>query len=374
MEKRKYIVLGGEHYNPLGLVRSLGVAGIKPIAIIKRAMYGVTSKSKYIQKLHLVDSNEEAIDLLIEKYGNEKEKPFVLTSDDQMTSMLDLKYDLIKDKFIFYNAGANGRITEFMKKDKIMDLASKHGLKIAKSWKVKDKKIPSDISYPVLTKALVSTKDNWKDDSFICHDKKELENAFKKIKSKEILIQQYIKKKNELCYDGYSCDKGRKVLYAISSDYLYVKEGAYSNYMLVSNKHHKELEDKLDKMFKEIGFEGIFSVEFLVDEEDNYYFLEINFRNSTWSWASTVAGMNLPVLWTSSMLDKSIIDSAYKEFKPFKAMVEMLYLKDAIKYKEIGVLKWIIQLLSCKVKFLWNPRDIYPTISKFIHKFNKKHY
>ena len=31
-----------------------------------------------------------------------------------------------------------------MKKDKIMDLASKHGLKIAKSWKVKDKKIHAE--------------------------------------------------------------------------------------------------------------------------------------------------------------------------------------------------------------------------------------
>lgn len=40
MNERKYIVLGGEHYNPLGLVRSLGIAKIKPIAIIKKASYG----------------------------------------------------------------------------------------------------------------------------------------------------------------------------------------------------------------------------------------------------------------------------------------------------------------------------------------------
>ena len=28
--------------------------------------------------------------------------------------------------------------------------------------------------------------------------------------------------------------------------------------------------------FKEIGFEGIFEVEFLIDKNDNYYFLEIH--------------------------------------------------------------------------------------------------
>ena len=74
MEERKYILIGGEHYNPLGLVRSLGIEGIKPIAIIKKAEYGVTSKSKYISKLHLVNTNEEVFDLLIKQYGNESEK------------------------------------------------------------------------------------------------------------------------------------------------------------------------------------------------------------------------------------------------------------------------------------------------------------
>lgn len=174
MNERKYIVLGGEHYNPLGLVRSLGIAKIKPIAIIKKASYGLTSKSKYISKLHLVNSNEEGLNLLIKEYGNEEEKPFVLTSDDQMTSLLDKNYNLLKDKFIFYNAGEEGRITKYMKKDEIMSLAVECGLNVAKSWKLKDKTIPKDMVYPALTKALISTKDNWKDDSYVCHNKEEL--------------------------------------------------------------------------------------------------------------------------------------------------------------------------------------------------------
>lgn len=374
MNERKYIVLGGEHYNPLGLVRSLGIAKIKPIAIIKKASYGLTSKSKYISKLHLVNSNEEGLNLLIKEYGNEEEKPFVLTSDDQMTSLLDKNYNLLKDKFIFYNAGEEGRITKYMKKDEIMSLAVECGLNVAKSWKLKDKTIPKDMVYPALTKALISTKDNWKDDSYVCHNKEELQEALNKIDAEEILIQEYIIKKNELCYDGYSCNKGKNVLYAISSDYLYVKEGAYSNYMIISNNHHKELEEKLDKMFKKIGFEGIFSVEFLVDQNDNYYFLEINFRNSTWSWASTVAGMNLPILWTSSMLDKEVFKTAYKKFKPFKAMVEMLDFNDRVKTKQVGLFKWICELFGAKVKYFWYYKDLKPIFSKVIHKINKNHY
>lgn len=374
INERKYIVFCQEHYNPLGLVRSLGIEKIRPIAIVKKANYGLTSKSKYISKLHLVDTIEEGLELLIKEYGNEKEKPFVLTSDDQMTSLLDNNYDTLKDKFIFYNAGKQGRVNKFMKKDEILSLAQECGLNVAKSWKIKDKKIPKDITYPALTKALISTKDNWKADSIICNNEKELKNALNKIDSEEILVQEYIIKKNELCYDGYSCDKGKKVLYAISSDYLYVKEGAYSNYMIVSNNHHKELEEKLNKMFEIIGFEGIFSVEFLVDNNDNYYFLEINFRNSTWSWASTIAGMNLPVLWTNSMLDKNVFNSAYKEFKPFKAMVEDTDFNDRVKTKQVSICKWIGELIGAKVKFLWYSRDLKPIFSKVIHKIDKTHY
>ena len=32
--KHKFIVFGGDHYNPLGIVRSLGEAGVKPIVIL----------------------------------------------------------------------------------------------------------------------------------------------------------------------------------------------------------------------------------------------------------------------------------------------------------------------------------------------------
>lgn len=374
MEDRKYIVIGGEHYNPLGLIRSLGVAKIKPIAIIKKASFGIASKSKYIKKLHLVDSYDEALDLLKKEYGNEILKPFVFTSDDQMTSILDNNYDELKDKFIFYNAKKQGEISKYMNKEEIMNLAVECGLKVAKSWKVYDKKVPKDITYPCLTKAIISTKDNWKDDSFICKNEEELKKALKTIKSKEILIQEYIIKKNELCYDGFSCDNGKKVLYAISSDYLFVKEGAYSNYMLVSNSHHKELEDKLSSMFAKIKFDGIFSVEFLVDKNNNYYFLEINFRNSTWSWASTKAGMNLPVLWSRCMLDKEEFNDAFKEFKPFKAIVEIEDFHDRVSTKRVSVFKWLGNLLSSKVWYYFTFADPMPLLNKVLHKINKKRY
>lgn len=87
--EREFIVLCGEHYNPLGIIRSCGEAGIKPIAIVKKNEFQLTSKSKYIKKLHFVNSIEEGFNLLLETYANEKCPPYVYTADDKTMTHID---------------------------------------------------------------------------------------------------------------------------------------------------------------------------------------------------------------------------------------------------------------------------------------------
>lgn len=374
MEKNKriFIEFGEEHYNPLGLIRSLGEENIRPVAIIKKGEFRFASKSRYISKLYIVDSIEEGYNILLKEYGNENIKPVIYTTDDQITSFLDKKYDEIKDKFIFYNAGQAGRITKYMNKNTINELAVKHGLKVAKSWNIKKNEIPENLEYPVMTKAIISTIENWKDDVFICHNEDELKEAMKKIKSENILVQKYLLKKNELCIDGYSIQKGTKVFYAIATNYKNIKKDAYSNYMDVKNCNFPDLEKKLSEMFEEVGFEGIFSVEFLIDEKGDYYFLEINFRNSTWSWASTKAGMNLPFLWERAMEDENVIRKSYKQIKPFTAMAEFNDYKDRVKTKEVSIFKWIIQMIGCKCLYFWSIKDVSPVFARIYHKFTRK--
>ena len=72
--------------------------------------------------------------------------------------------------------------------------------------------------------------------------------------------------------------------------------------------------EKIKNVISEIGLEGIWEFEFMVDDKGNLWFLEINFRNSTWSWASTKAGMNLPYLWSECMLDNKKTKNCFKKF------------------------------------------------------------
>lgn len=128
LKKQLFIVFVVEHYNPLGMIRSLGEHGIRPVAIVLRGKYRLTSKSRYISQLHMVDTIEEGYHILISQYGGTGgTKPFVLTANDQITSFLDLRFDELKDRFYFFNAVSAGRVTYFMNKEHIGRLAVKHG-------------------------------------------------------------------------------------------------------------------------------------------------------------------------------------------------------------------------------------------------------
>ena len=97
------IVFGMEHYNPLGLIRTLGRYGIHPVYIAIKGRGVASSKSKYKKKVHYVDTIEEGYDVLLKEYSNMPQKPFVLTTDDDVQSILDVNYSKLKDMFIEQN-------------------------------------------------------------------------------------------------------------------------------------------------------------------------------------------------------------------------------------------------------------------------------
>ena len=97
---RNYIIFGFEHYNPLGLVRSLGENGINPIGIIIRNPRKITSKSKFLDKIYFVNSIKEGYDILKNNFDGCQN--FIFSSDDQIANFLDAHYDELKKKYVFF--------------------------------------------------------------------------------------------------------------------------------------------------------------------------------------------------------------------------------------------------------------------------------
>lgn len=370
LKKYKYIVIGIDHYNPLGVVRSLGINGIKPILIVKkRSAYApkMASASRYLGKVHVIDSFDELPDLLLSLYGDKINRPFVYPCDDVATGVLDKNYDALKDYFCIENCGQQGIIERYMQKEVLNEIAAKNGLNVPQTWDLQQG-IPQGIKYPVITKPFESYE-GWKKDYYICNNEEELRNAIRKVNG-TVFAQQYIKKVNELCLDGMTYNDGKDNFVSIASLYTYILPDYYSMEMRISNFKDDDLKSKIDHLFSDIRYNGIYSLEFLVDDNNDKWFLEINFRNSTWSWASTCLGMNLPLLWAYGMVNGRIPQNALKRIpKGYTALAEVADFDQRVRKRHmITARQWLDGVRKANCLYYFDKRDMMPAFHVWAKK------
>lgn len=357
------IVFALEHYNPLGQIRSFGEMGINPIYISVKRRYEVATKSKYISKLHKVDSIEEGYELLMREYDkfDAAHKPYIVFSDDKSVGFFDLHYDEWKDKFIAFNAGKTGRINAYMDKYEIQQVAKKHGFNVLDSYIIgKNDPLPENLWYPIITKDISPNSGNWKSDVFICQDEAELKDAITKIASPLIMIQHFVDKQNEMALEGYCVNHGKEMQIATQMTWKYLIQGYYSPYHDVCMFTNKDMEQKLQAMFEEISFEGIFEVEFLIDKDGTFYFMETNFRASAWNPTGLFAGMPLAYLWVKGMENGTIDSSDRKEFEPFTSMTEIIDYGKRVESGMVSLGQWLKDFKEAKCTYIYNKNDIGP--------------
>ena len=356
------IVFALEHYNPLNMIRAFGEQGINPVYISVKRRYEVATKSKYISKLHRVDSVEDGFLLLINQYGRLSEetgkKPYILFSDDKSVGYFDLHFEEWKDKFITYNAGRNGRINEFMDKYEIQQCAKRHGFNVLDSYVIKKgDPVPDGLWYPIITKDISPNLGSWKSDVFICQNKQELVEALEKITCPLIMLQHFVDKQNEMALEGYTINNGKEMQIITQMKWKYLIQGYYSPFHDVCMFTNKDMEIRLQAMFEEIGFEGVFEVEFLIDKDGTYYFMETNFRASAWNPTCKFAGMPLPYLWVKGMMNGYIDPNDRKEFEPFTSMSEIIDYSKRVEGGLCSIAEWLRDFKDAKCVYIYDKED-----------------
>lgn len=373
--EHKHIVVSGDTGNALGVIRSIAEGGIAPILIylVEDTHLPLLIKSRYLTIVHKVHSYEEAIDLLIEKYGAEEITPFVYTCDDSVESIVDNRYDELKDKFYFFNAGEKGRINKLMNKHEICMVAEKCGCRIPKQEIVDTGVLPQTLSYPIITKVLMSIMGAWKGDVYICQNEEELKEAYTKIKSPKLLLQEYIHKKNEVAVQGFSIDGGREVYIPYSISFFRASDEGYGHYMYCKPLTDEKLIAQLKAIIKECHYTGCFEIEFLIDQEDKLWFLEVNFRYSFWNYAVTFGGVNFPLTWAQSVLDNHIEEPAIETLNPyFTALSEGGDYGQSVASGKVSLRNWLKDVHKADMLYLYNPKDKRPAWSYWSHKIVRK--
>lgn len=371
IKKHKHICFGIDNYVSLGLIRSLAEAGIIPEVILhKHNPIHLVIHSKYVKAYKVVDTIEEGYQYILSKYENEEYKPFIHSSDDWVESFLDEHYEELIDKFIFYDGGKKGIITENMNKDAINKVAESCGCNVPKSEVVRRGDLPKTLKYPVITKGIMSIKGGWKKDVVICQNEDELKEAFESIQSETVLVCEYIDKKNELCLDGFCINHGKDVCIPFETSYLTLINGQYGNYMRMTPFQRKDVEEQVQKVLEKTGFNGVFSVEFLIDQNDKLWFLEVNFRFSTWGYAFHYGGVNLPVEWAKSTLRGKIEKSELAPRpNPFTAMVEPMEFRLFVMSGKMKFSEWFKNWRATDCYFFYNKKDPWPFYYIFINGF-----
>lgn len=312
----KVIVIGGNHHNTLGVIRSLGRAGIMPYVILTSGGdESFVLKSKYIKKAWTVKGSDGVVDLLLKEFTSFDGKNVLIGCHDAIASVFDLNRDKLNPYFIVPGAELQGAISPLMYKKNMGELAERIGLKVPRMMVSNFRKYPGSNKppFPCITKP-VESKSGSKSEIKIFDDEEKLLKFLKSDASKEFVIQQFIDKAFEFQLIGCSLDGGKDIIIPGVSVILRQSKSSNTGFL-----QYKVLDDsfgqtvgKTKSFIQSIGYSGLFSVEFLRDKTGTDYFLEMNYRNDGNTISVFNAGINLPYIWYLH----SIGEDYKKEIKP----------------------------------------------------------
>ena len=223
---------------------------------------------------------------------------------------------------------------------------------------VKPGDVPEGLVYPVITKAISPLAGAWKGDFHICENEIELRKNMATINAEKCMIQPYIEKKTEIQYEGFSYNHGKGMFTGIQIANNYPIRGYYGPYMNIFPPKHPDYIKKLNAMLEEIGFEGLWEIEFLVDKQGKYWFLEINFRSSPWHRAATIAGMPLAYYWIQTTLTGECPKPVF--FEPFDAMVETVDYSKRVEEGRCTLAEWVSDFKNAKCTYYYDAIDQEP--------------
>ncbi len=358
LEKYEIIVIGQYCWNTLGQIRSFGEIGIKSHVVWIENDSFTPQGSRYVKTFYSCSSFNECYSYLLKTFNKENKKYVISTDCDSIVSFLNQHYDELKDRFFFFNAGEQNRLSEFINKQNQILLAKKFGFTIPKTLLVKKGDIPKDINFPVFTKSVNSLAFNWKTNSSICYNAEELKNVYNQISDDQLIIQEFIEKSNEIAIEGISYNNGQDVFMPIQGEYLRIEDGSFGTWKINElYKSGEDLKSKIHSIMRHVRYNGVFEIEFIKDKNDKLYFLEINFRHTQYNHALTEMGVNFCQLFCQSqILGKIDIDSINIK-SPSITMNEYREFMTYIKTGKYSIFKWINDIRKTDSFYFYDNKD-----------------
>lgn len=336
------IIIGGNHHNTLGVIRALGYKGIHSILLlITDEFEPYVSYSKYIKKCVILKNQHMIVPWLLDYSKFITKKAIIFSCADYVTSELDLSFDLLVPYYYLPTAKNMGVCNHYMDKDVMATLAHEVGISIPKSWivEVGSKIKHKDITLPCIVKPLASIYGS-KAEIKIFNDREKLCKHLESNNSHRYIVQEFIDKDFEFQLIGCSLNYGEEIIIPGYSKCIRPCPGTNTGFLEYKSFDGFECNLNACKEFiKSIGYQGLFSMEFLRDKNGCDYFMEINMRNDGNGICVTGAGVNLPYIWYQYCVGGDYNKELANEIKDIYVMPEfddfMLVLK-----RKVSFIKW----------------------------------
>jgi D-aspartate ligase len=224
--------------------------------------------------------------------------------------------------------------------------------------------------FPCIVKPISSVNGGGKKDILICNNKDELELSLQKVESSTIQIQEFISKDMEYQLIGCSLDAGNKIIIPGFTNIIRQPPNTNTGYLVYSPISELRFGyEAVRKFLLEIGYSGLFSMEFIRGKNDIDYFLEINMRNDGNAYCVKTAGINLPYIWCYYQIHKELPSVSLTFEKPVWFIPDFADMRLGIS-KE-GFFKWVYQFFKADSHAIYKIGDMKPFVVKMLQLIKK---
>lgn len=301
-------VVFGLYETGLGVARSLGLEGISVIGIDHKKDLGFYSR--YIKPYkcpHPIFEEDMFLSWIDNKFSSLNSKLPVFISSDDFLIAFSKNRDILSRYFLF-NLPDTDTLEKISDKFRQYELAVQSGIHVPKTFVVNEVEdiydIPEDVLYPLFIKG--KDVNSWRKNisgnikGFKVENQSELYKKAESILLKKvpIIIQELIIG-NDLQHFKYCAyvSKSGKLLSEFTLQKIRQSPPHFGvGSVVISNKYPLLIKEGR-KLFQNIGYRGIGSAEFKLDERDNILkLIEINPRYWQQNYLSTYCGINFPLI------------------------------------------------------------------------------
>ncbi len=354
----------------LGVIRSLGKKGISVIGIdYKKDIAWYSRFVKPHKCPHPLLEENEFVNWIHSTFSESSQLyPVFFTSDDFLSVFFRNRDEFCK--YFLFNHISLTLFERISDKYSQIHLATQAGIDVPSTWminRINDlKSIPFDVNYPLFIKG--QEVNTWRRKihksikGFRVNDARELDWKVTDIINKNVplIIQEVIQgpDTNHFKYCSYTKSTGEVLaeftLRKIRQNPIHFGVGA-----VVESEHYPKLLELGRKLFRGIGYRGIGSAEFKLDEKDGKLkLIEINPRYWQQNYLSTACGQNFPYIHYLDLTGQSVIQSNNFQVG-IKWVNRYMDLDSFFSYRKEGTLSfsgWRRSLRGKKVyaDFTWN--------------------